>query len=140
MRKSAVASLAMSALLMTASLAVSALAVELGLRAYFGVPVLRWADYRFERARQNAIDASEYDPLLGWRIKPHLSPPPESRPFFSTTDDGIRNTRAGSGPPRTGAILAVGDSFTAGSEVADTESWPAYLEAMLGEPVLNAGV
>ena len=129
-----------STLLVVASLAVSAVAVELGFRAYSGVPVLRWADYRFERARQNAIDASEYDPLLGWRMRSNLSAPPGASSRFSTSDDGIRNNREPGGPPPTGGILAVGDSFTAGSEVSDAETWPAYLEGLLGEPVLNAGV
>jgi hypothetical protein len=43
-------------------------------------------------------------------------------------------------PLPSGAILAVGDSFTAGSEVASHESWPAQLEEIMGEPVINAGV
>jgi hypothetical protein len=34
----------------------------------------------------------------------------------------------------------VGDSFTFGDWVADTETWPAYLERMLGVKVYNAGV
>ena len=39
-----------------------------------------------------------------------------------------------------GAILAVGDSFTAGSDVAEHETYPAQLEGLLGGPVINAGV
>jgi len=46
---------------------------------------------------------------------------------------------APSPPLPSGGILAVGDSFTYGSEVADAESWPAQLETMLGVPVVNAG-
>jgi hypothetical protein len=37
-------------------------------------------------------------------------------------------------------VLAVGDSFTWGGWVADNETWPAYLEAQIGQPVLNGGV
>lgn len=37
-------------------------------------------------------------------------------------------------------MIAVGDSFTAGSEVADAETWPAQLERLIDGPVINAGV
>jgi hypothetical protein len=36
--------------------------------------------------------------------------------------------------------LAVGDSFTFGSQVGDNHTWPAHLEQMLDRRVLNAGV
>jgi hypothetical protein len=39
-----------------------------------------------------------------------------------------------------GAILVVGDSFGAGSEVTDTDTWPAQLENKVGTRVLNAAV
>ncbi len=37
-------------------------------------------------------------------------------------------------------IIAVGDSFVFGDEVSDNETWPAYLEGMLGARVINGGV
>ncbi|MDH5750174.1 MAG: hypothetical protein OEY85_12765, partial [Rhodospirillales bacterium] len=44
-------------------------------------------------------------------------------------------------PTRTGPrLLAVGDSFTFGAQVADAETWPAALERILSAPVVNAGV
>jgi hypothetical protein len=39
-----------------------------------------------------------------------------------------------------GAILAVGDSFVFGDQVADGETWPAILEERLNRPVVNGGV
>ena len=39
-----------------------------------------------------------------------------------------------------GAILALGDSYTFGEEVGDTETWPAQLEGLIGRRVLNGGV
>lgn len=39
-----------------------------------------------------------------------------------------------------GVVLAVGDSFTFGDQVNDDETWPAYLETILGRPVRNGGV
>jgi hypothetical protein len=43
---------------------------------------------------------------------------------------------AGAGAP----VLATGSSFTLGEEVADEETWPAYLEGLIGRKVLNAAV
>jgi len=37
-------------------------------------------------------------------------------------------------------ILTVGDSFTFGDYVSNHESWPAILERLLGQKVINAGV
>jgi GNAT superfamily N-acetyltransferase len=61
--------------------------------------------------------------------------------------EGFRsNGRLPAGFPETGSgtakapILTVGDSFTFGDQVDDDETWPAYLEAILGRPVLNGGV
>ena len=38
-----------------------------------------------------------------------------------------------------GGVLAVGSSFTAGSEVIDDQSWPAHLQQLTGRNVNNAG-
>lgn len=37
-------------------------------------------------------------------------------------------------------LLAVGDSFTFGAQVADADTWPAALERILNAPVVNGGV
>src|SRR5580658_4271220 len=37
-------------------------------------------------------------------------------------------------------ILAVGDSYTFGEDVSDSETWPAYLQRLTGQRVLNGGV
>jgi len=39
---------------------------------------------------------------------------------------------------KTGGVLAVGDSFTAGSGVKNHEAWPAQLETIIDTPVINA--
>jgi len=43
-------------------------------------------------------------------------------------------------PLRTGGVLVVGDSLTAGPKVLDSQTWSAQLEAMTGKPVINAAV
>ncbi|HLU37881.1 MAG TPA: hypothetical protein VK081_00755 [Planctomycetota bacterium] len=52
--------------------------------------------------------------------------------------DGFRSN--GAPPPPGRPIIAVGDSFTFGDQVDDDETWPAYLERRLQQPVKNAGV
>jgi lysophospholipase L1-like esterase len=39
-----------------------------------------------------------------------------------------------------GPILAVGDSYTYGEDVGDTDAWPAQLQRLTGRRVLNGGV
>ena len=55
---------------------------------------------------------------LGYRIGPPLS-----------QDEAAK-------PP----VVALGNSYTYGDEVADGESWPAQLQKILRRPVVNAGV
>jgi hypothetical protein len=77
---------------------------------------------------------AEYDATLGWRPAEHIS-----YRGRQTIARGIRTNGVGETDVRTGGALAVGDSFTAGSEVADGETWPAQLERLIGMPVVNAG-
>ena len=63
-------------------------------------------------------------------------------PLTLTTDaNGFRNPplAAGATAPRYD-ILAVGDSFVAGSNVSDDQAWPALLARATGESVYNLGV
>jgi hypothetical protein len=88
---------------------------------------------RVNQAKQRDT-AFIYDARLGWSTKPDLS-----WPSLHTGSHGIRLAGNTSGTVPVGGILAVGDSFTFGSDVGDTESWPAYVETLTGTPVVNAG-
>lgn len=122
------------------TVAVFLLLLEEGLRAFNGLPL--WPDQNFILARANITregSANVYDPVLGWVLKPGLAAAQDRRESsFTTGEFGVRMNRAGIRPVPRGAILAVGDSFAAGSEVGDADSWPASLERQLGEPVVNA--
>ena len=73
-----------------------------------------------------------HDPQLG-----HVPRAGYSGGGTTIEEDGLRRTGAPlAGPP----ILAVGDSFTWGDEVADGQTWPAQLQALTGRRVLNGGV
>jgi len=82
-----------------------------------------------------------YDAELGWIPKAGFS---SSRNIWHTqvtiTPDNLRANGPGTSPNGGRPVLAIGDSFTFGDEVADAQTWPAHLERLSGRPVLNAGV
>jgi hypothetical protein len=127
----------MRASLIVAAIAtlLSLVALELVFRRLQGIPVLTSENFLVSyldliRANGGAV---VHDPLLGWRLTDDLQ-----SGGFNTGAHGLRMNEARRRPPPTGAILAVGDSFTAGSGVRDDETWPARLEQSLGIPTLNA--
>ncbi len=127
---------ASNALVSIASTSACIVLMEAAVRIYFGVGVLELRDFRASRVVNSTLgQAAEYDPRLGWVVRDHFA-----SEQMNTTTYGIRNNHESDGELKIGGILAVGDSFTAGSEVRDFESWPAQLEELLGEPVTNAGV
>ncbi len=113
----------------------SGVALEIALRAYFDVPIFAWRDWRTTHATVFDTGAANYDPELGW-----VQAPDYSGGAFNTIAHGIRRNNSLDSDVVTGAVIAIGDSFTAGSEVEDEMAWPAQLERLLGRRVLNAGV
>jgi len=113
--------------------------VEVGARAISG----NWTESFLERTRgllKSAYPAS-YDAELGWIPKAGFSAHRNPwRTQVTITAAGLRANGPGDPPDDGRPILAVGDSFTFGDEVADTETWPSHLERTLRRPVLNAGV
>ncbi|CAN5443203.1 hypothetical protein BH10PSE6_BH10PSE6_53980 [soil metagenome] len=110
-------------------------ALEVGLRLSQGGWISSWPNFVLEsRKVQTTRNQSRYveDPTLGYVPRPNYSVG-----GVSFDADGLRRT--GEAPDR-GAILAVGDSFTSGDEVNDDQTWPAHLQRLLGQRVLNAGV
>lgn len=109
-------------------------ALEFGYRIVAGEPVFTYVDWRRERVMDFAHRAN-VDPVLGWTLKAH-----HQSNGFNTLAHGIRRN-FNETTIRTGAILAVGDSFTEGwDDVQDHETWPAHLERLTGIPVVNGAV
>jgi hypothetical protein len=110
--------------------------IEVGYRATAGFPVFTLANWRTEQVslRRFVVKRVTTDPVLGWTNLPWTD-----SDNFETIDFGIRRNFDET-TVRTGAVLAVGDSFTEGWEVEGHESWPAVLEDMTGVPVVNAGI
>ena len=112
--------------------------IELGLRLFDGIPLLSFGNFVAERVDQVRFRTlPQYDPVVGWILKPGLTFRSGDVTIFSG-EFGIRMNQAEIMPVPRGGILASGDSFTAGSEVADAQTWPAQLQRRLGRPVNNA--
>ena len=114
--------------LVVVSVVAGLLALELGLRAANGY-LGDWSNFVLDA--RSVLSKTEgqrfqYDELLGFVPR---GPEPGG---------GLRPN--GSDTPAGTLILAVGDSYTYGEEVADDETWPALLQQRTGQPVLNGGV
>jgi hypothetical protein len=120
--------------LLIGSVILSILAIEIGLRAYHGE--WEYVNYRFPI--QHLLVHHTYDPELGW------VPTTSSNQWWGPTTiltEGIRSNGRGEVWDGTDdAILAVGDSYTFGYDVSDSETWPAQLEKLSGRRVINGGV
>jgi hypothetical protein len=116
--------------------------LEIGLRIVNGLPAIPDRNFILERAHVadiNNLTGVEYDPVLGWiqqsNVRFNSDNPNIS---FTTGEYGVRMNLPEIRALPKSAILVVGDSFTAGSEVGDTQSWPAQLELEIRQPVINA--
>ncbi len=92
---------------------------ELMFRAWNGVPVFELKNYRVDRP--GALDISQsvrHDPDLGWSYKPNRTWHVGAA-VYHMLSDGIIRTAESQTEPYVGGLLAVGSSFTAGSEVSD---------------------
>ena len=61
-------------------------------------------------------------------------------PSVTILQGGIRSNGHGDVRDASEPILAVGDSFTFGTQVSDRDTWPAQLEKLSGRKVINGGV
>ena len=107
------------------------------MRAWQRVPLTTTENFIIQQLdiiRQNT-GVMEFDTVLGWRLKDNLYAKGSG---FTTGLYGLRMNSNEIRPPALGGILAVGDSFTAGSGVIDDDSWPAQLETEIHQPVHNA--
>ena len=105
-----------------------------------GDTTLLSAEYSESLSDPGARPRHRYDSYLGWvpneggyridNITCHIRD-------HNTRSNGNEQSNLHGQPYR---LLAVGDSFTYGEKVNDTETWPAYLESLLGLEVINGGV
>jgi hypothetical protein len=73
------------------------------------------------------------DAMLGWALPRHC------RSATYNVTDGLRE-KPSAEPPAGPPVLVTGSSFAMGDEVSDNETWPAFLQGLIGRHVVNAGV
>lgn len=129
-----------------------AFAGELAVRLAIGVPLRQWTNFIVDRSSLLKVHTlNQYDPVLGWVLKENLH---SGHAFYAdlkrngiaflpdfdlwTGEFGVRMNQPALLPVPRGAILVVGSSFAAGSDVPSDATWPALLEQRLGEAVVNA--
>lgn len=119
------------------SVAISATSIEILYRAWRNPALLlEWPNLISKDSHWSESSQPNYDPLLGFTSKPLLRSPTEN-----TDAHGFRKMPSlAPGAIEIPPIVAVGDSFTYGMEVADEQTWPAYLQQFLGWRTINAGV
>jgi lysophospholipase L1-like esterase len=100
--------------------------------------LLHWPNLvldRREGAARYGRTAMTHDPELGFvPSKGHV------RADATHDDDGMRLTPPLPGVAERPLLLATGDSFTYGAEVADGATWPSQLQGLLRLRVVNGGV
>lgn len=134
-------SLAARIALVVGSVVVTLFLLEIGCRLMRGPEALiDWRNIvlreRLKMSAQNIGHRFSYDPLLGYVQRDGYSDP-----LMSFGEHGFRKmppppADATDGPP----VLATGDSYTQGDEVADDQTWPAQLQGLLRRRTINAGV
>jgi hypothetical protein len=93
---------------------------------------------------KNSRSVSIYQPTRGWAVRPNLiDQKVYDNKFLNTNSKGIRGKieyNYEKNPDKT-RILILGDSFTFGEEVNDTETFPYYLQQKLPDAeIINFGV
>lgn len=110
---------------------------------WFGSSDSYWKTYFLNKHRFSDVDTSRairFDSLLGWRLKSSFSGLVDGLPY-NTDGSGRRISPFEPKPAPAAVVLFIGDSFTEGSEVSDSNAFPSRLQELRPDlKVVNAGV
>jgi lysophospholipase L1-like esterase len=125
----------------------------IGITLVAAVAILEFGFARFYYTNDAEPGEDEFDPELGWRLRPGSYTVKPSHEFFTHTVFinrlGLREARSSRETPAAGArrVVVLGDSFTFGRGVADGVLFTTQLERRLNArwpdvhyEVINAGV
>lgn len=124
--------------LLVMSVLVTLAGLELGCRLWRGPDtLLAWPNLVAQQFTNSQTWCDNRDdPELGWVPTPGCA-----KPLYHHDADGFRVVPSLSGEPLEGPpLLITGDSYAYGEEVADGETWAAYLQTLIGARTINAGV
>ena len=124
--------------LLLGSILVGLVLLELGLRIWSVTWILQWPNFVLgARTVHNAREGQRFvdDDRLGYVPRPGYT-----ASGVSFDAEGFRRNGDTVVTQQDKVIIATGDSYTYGDEVTNGETWPAHLQALTGERVLNAGV
>lgn len=122
--------------------ALSLFLLEVSVRLYDGISPFSYVNFvaqKLDSVRKDTGVRVEYDERVGWVQASGIRWVDPNYGFYTTGMLGARMSGDDVVPLQEGAIVAVGDSFLAGSEVSNAESWPAQLEKSVGTQVINLG-
>lgn len=124
--------------LVVVSVVATLFVLELGARLWRGPSwLLDWRNFVVDdRVPEKEARSVMPDRELGIVGRPDFVKPPHSHDAQGFRSMPPPPAAAAGRPP----LLATGDSYTYGAEAGDDESWPAYLQGLLGRRIVNAGV
>jgi hypothetical protein len=114
--------------------------------AGFRLQWIKWHDYKHDKNDPSVLWTwNVYSPTRGWAVKPNITNKTvfDHKKILNTNSKGIRGKveyNYEKNPHKT-RILILGDSYTFGEGVSDTETYPYYLQQMLpNTEIINFGV
>ncbi|MEO8337585.1 MAG: SGNH/GDSL hydrolase family protein [bacterium] len=104
----------------------------------------QWVQRHKDAGANFRFTFDQFDSTLGWRTRPNIrNMTVYDHKILNTNSGGFRGTQDFATPTDTGTtrILLLGDSFTFGESVSDSESYPNRLQQMLPRAeIMNFGV
>ena len=131
-------SLLVNLLIIALSCLLAFLSLEVAYRFY--VDDFRMINFIDQKKKNQQAYPTKYDAELGWVPLPGIHQNDYWGVSITINSDEIRENGNNDIADASLRVLAVGDSFTFGDEVADGDSWPAILERQTGWRVYNGGV